>query len=199
MFISMDTLRARVARKVKLTRRQKEIVIGSLLGDAHLVATTRGYAFRLNHGIAQKEYVDWKFQELENLTNLSPRVCNEKVYYFRSVSHPFFDLLRNKFYPGRLKVLPKDLDKWLTPLSLAIWFMDDGAREGCQVRINSQSFSLKENKRLIRILEAKLGISATINRDKDRFRLKVNDKSMDRFRKLVSPYLLPSMLYKLSP
>lgn len=195
----MDTLRARVARKAKLTRRQKQIVIGSMLGDAHLVATTRRFAFRINHGITQKEYVDWKYFELENLTNSSPRICNEKVYYFRSVSHPFFNSLRNKFYCGRLKILPNDLEKWLTPLSLSAWFMDDGAREGRQVRINTQSFSLVENKRLIRILEAKLGISVTINRDKDRFRLRVKDQSMDKFRKLVSPYLLPSMRYKLSP
>lgn len=195
----MDTLRARVARKVKLTRRQKEVVIGSMLGDAYLVATTRGFAFRINHGMAQEEYVDWKFQELQNLTNSAPRICNGKTYYFRSVTHPYFSLLRKRFYRGRIKILPKGLGKWITPLSLAVWFMDDGAKEGRQVRINTQSFSLKENKRLIRVLEAKLGISATINRDKDKHRLRIRDESMEKFRNLISPYLLPSMRYKLSP
>ncbi|OHA37787.1 MAG: hypothetical protein A3I97_02610 [Candidatus Taylorbacteria bacterium RIFCSPLOWO2_02_FULL_44_35] len=173
--------------------------MGSLLGDAHLVATTRGFAFRINHGIAQKKYVDWKYLELKNLTNSSPRVCNEKVYYFRSASHPFFNFLRSEFYRGRVKILPNNLDRWITPLSLAIWFMDDGAKDGRQVRINTQSFSLRENKRLINILEAKLGIFATINRDKNKFRLRVKNKSMSRFRKLILPYLLPGMRYKLSP
>ena len=55
----MDTILAREARTRKLTTRQKGIVIGSLLGDGYLVPTTRGYAFRVNHGLKQKAYVDW--------------------------------------------------------------------------------------------------------------------------------------------
>ena len=193
----MDTIKARTARKLSFDVRQQEIVVGSLLGDGYLVKTTRGYAFRVNHGLAQKAYVDWKYAELEQFVCSKPRQSG-KCYYFRTVSHPYLDILRASFYDGTTKIVPAQIADWMSPMVLAIWLMDDGSREGNQIRINSQSFSLKENQHLVSILKAKFGISATINRDKDKFRLRVNATSMQFMKQLVVPYVIPSMHYKLS-
>ena len=194
----MDTIRARNARFRQLTNEQQEIIIGSLLGDGYLVATTRGYAFRVNHSIAQQAYVDWKYDFLKEFTNSKPRIY-QNSYYFRTVSHPFFEKLRYEFYVGKRKRVPRQLSKWISPLILSVWLMDDGARDKGQLRLNTQCFSREENQTLVGILEAKLGISATLNRDKKQFRLRVKEVSMPRVRQLVSRYLLPSMQYKLSP
>lgn len=110
----MNTKRAQIARSAQLTSRQQEIVIGSLLGDGHLAKTTRGYAFRVNHGLIQKEYVDWKYRELERFTNSVPDTYNTS-YYFRTVSHPYFDEMREVFYRGDRKIIPDALNKLLTP------------------------------------------------------------------------------------
>ena len=101
-FVFMDTLRARRTRLTSLTRRQKSIIVGSLLGDAYLVKTTCGYAFRVNHGLLQKCYVDWKYEELKNLTNSAPRQST-RCYYFRTVSHKHFLELQKEFYRGGAK------------------------------------------------------------------------------------------------
>ena len=193
----MDTKRAIIARNQQLTSRQQEIVIGSLLGDGYLVATTRGFAFRVNHGIKQKDYVDWKYSELEAFTNSQPR-GHENSYYFRTVSHDFFGKLRQIFYHGAQKVLPAHIDQWITPLAFSVWVMDDGARDKGQLRLNTQSFTKGENEVLIRILKAKLGIAANLNRDKDRFRLRIKAVSMPCVRRITVPYIIPSMQYKLS-
>ena len=97
MLVSMNTKRAQSARLLSITPRQQEILIGSLLGDGHLAQTTRGYAFRVNHGLVQKEYVDWKYKELSSLTNSSPNIY-KSTYYFRTVSHQYFDEMRSLFY-----------------------------------------------------------------------------------------------------
>ncbi|TSC68086.1 MAG: ubiquinol-cytochrome c reductase cytochrome b subunit [Parcubacteria group bacterium Gr01-1014_72] len=194
----MNTKRAREARKLEIGERQKEVIMGSLLGDAHLVRTTYGFAFRVNHGIVQKDYVDWKYKEIESLTNSSPKTYKNS-YYFRTVSHPFFEILRKAFYRRRRKIVPKILEEWMTPLALSVWIMDDGSRDGNQVRINSQCFSKRENKELIRIFKATLGIKATLNRDKDMFRLRIADSSMTKLKKMVEPFIVPSMRYKFSP
>lgn len=76
--------------------------------------------------------------------------------------------------------------------------MDDGAREGNQARLNSQSFTRRGHTKLSHMLEATLGIETTVNRDKDLFRLRIRDRSMPLFRKLVGQYIIPSMRYKLS-
>ena len=193
----MNTKRAQLARTLPITPRQREVIIGSLLGDGHLARTTRGYAFRVNHGLVQKEYVDWKYQELNSLTNSTPGKY-KSTYYFRTVSHQYFDEMRSLFYRKNSKIIPADIDHLLTPLAVAVWFMDDGTKEGKQARINTQSFTKKEHKKLSDTLEATLGIKSTINRDKQLFRLRISDESMSLFRKMVEPYIVPSMRYKLS-
>lgn len=193
----MDTKRARYARDQQLTSRQRGIIIGSLLGDGYLVATTRGFAFRVNHSIRQKDYVDWKYSELESLTNSPPKQYEES-YYFRTVSHDFFCELRQMFYHGAQKILPPHVYDWMNPMVFSVWLMDDGAKDKGQLRLNTQSFSKRENERLICVLKAKLGITANLNRDKDRFRLRIQAVSMPRVRRITAPYIIPSMQYKLS-
>ena len=194
----METYRARAARKLKFIPDQWSLILGSLLGDAYLVRTTRGFAFRVNHGIKQCGYVDWKYKKLKDFVN-SPPSYAEGCYYFRTVSHDAFSFLQALFYPNGKKEVPRDLiASEMNPLLLAVWIMDDGTKEGKQLRINSQSFTEEENRFLARVLRAKLGIEVTINKDKKQFRLRVANSSMPKLIELVCPHFIPSMHYKLS-
>ena len=194
----METNFAKEAFKKSFSPKQTQLVLGTLLGDGYLVKTTRGYALRINHSIKQKELVDWKYNYLKDFVNSLPQ-RTDNSYYFRTISHQLMFQLRSCFYRGRIKIIPKFLMKTtFSQLSLAVWIMDDGAREGKQIRINSQSFTLNENLWLIRFLSAKLGIYCTLNRDKNRFRLRVQANSMKKLIQSIKPYIIPSMLYKLS-
>ena len=195
----MNTHFAIKARTKLLTGQQLRLVLGSMLGDGYLVKTTRGYAFRVNHSILQKDYVDWKHNLLRDFVNSNPRQSGS-TYYFRTITHPKFVELRKLFYKNRLKVIPKKLlETTLDPFILAVWIMDDGSRDGRQLRINTQCFSREEQIFIQYVLRAKLGIETTLNRDKDQLRLRIGAKSMERLRELIEPYIIPSMLYKLIP
>ena len=76
--------------------------------------------------------------------------------------------------------------------------MDDGAAEGKQLRINTQSFSANEAEELCRFLRAKFGVEMTVNRDKTKPRLRCKATSMERLRSIVRDQAIPDMLYKLS-
>ena len=80
--------------------------------------------------------------------------------------------------------------------------MDDGTNElghsRC-LRINTQCFSLEDQLRLIQILQEKFGIITTLNRDKDRFRLRVKKESMEKLIRLIEPYIIKEMYYKIAP
>ena len=96
--------------------------------------------------------------------------------------------------------MPFDLiEQELTTFGLATWFMDDGAYDRKQFRINTQGFSQEENLGLVTFLQAKFGIAARLNKDKNRFRLRIREASVARFIGLVSPYVIPDMRYKLPP
>ena len=194
----VETLFARTARKTPLTAVQRDLVIGALLGDAYLMPTTAGWCFRVSHGQQQREYVEWKFRWVSDFVRTGPRQCGRSCY-FRTISHPEFAGLREAFYgkAGTKAVPIKLLERELTAFGLAVWFMDDGASDRRQVRINSQGFSFAENSMLVEFLQAKFEIKASLNRDKGRHRLRIGEDGMARFVNLVRPHLIPSMLYKL--
>ncbi len=195
----MDTRLAREARILSFSQKQLMFIIGSILGDGYLDTTTRGYSLRIHHGISQKEYVEFKYSLISSFVNSKPKRSGN-AYYFRTVSHPLLSKLRSIFYSDRKKVIPKIfLRKNFDPFALAIWIMDDGAADKNQLRINTQSFSLAENLWLIKFLQTKFGIKSTINVDRGKYRLRIADSSMNLLKKLVTPYIIPSMFYKLSP
>ena len=174
------------------------MIIGSLLGDGTLLKTTSGHCFRVHHGRRQRNLVDWKYAELARYVRTAPRISGNG-YYFRTVTHPELAELRERFYAADRKVVPIELlEGSLGELGLAVWIMDDGAAEGKQLRLNTQSFSVEEAEELVSLIRAKFGIVMTINKDKNRSRLRCSAASMDRLVELVKPHTLPDMLYKLS-
>jgi hypothetical protein len=101
-----------------------------MLGDGYLEPHGRGVRLQVNHGAAQKAYAEWKHEQLRELAP-SPLYHCAKVKYpfcrFVTKSHPYLIELREMFYLDGKKVVPSQISELLkTPLSLAVWFMDDG-------------------------------------------------------------------------
>jgi hypothetical protein len=180
-----------------LSPMQREVAVGSLLGDGHLAKTTRGYALRFHHSIGQETYIVWKYTLLRDFVRTGPRHCG-RATYFRTVSHPSFESLRAQFYKDAKKVVPIALlEAELGSIALAIWFMDDGSLDGRQIRINTQSFTIAEVEELAALLERRFSIEAALNLDKGRPRLRICARSTSSFVELIRPYVVDSMLYKL--
>jgi hypothetical protein len=137
----VETLFGRRARATPFSSREWELMVGSLLGDATLLKTTSGYCFRVHHGRRQRKLVDWKYAELARFVRTAPKESGNG-YYFRTVTHPRLAELRKQFYTNGQKIVPiRLLESCLTAFGLAVWVMDDGAAEGNQLRLNTQSFS----------------------------------------------------------
>ena len=135
---------------------------------------------------------------MERFVRSEPRECGSGIY-FRTVSHPAFDILRKQFYVGSRKIVPSLLiERELDERALAIWIMDDGAADGNQLRINTQCFTSSEVEVLAGVLRANFGLKMRLNVDKNRFRLRCEASSMDRLKSIVAPHTIPEMLYKLS-
>lgn len=163
-----------------------------------MLATTAGFAFRVHHGLRQRELVDWKYAALTTFVRTAPKASGNG-YYFRTVSHPWLAELHEQFYQNGRKIVPIGiLKEYLSAFGLAVWIMDDGAADGKQLRINTQGFSTEEAEELCRFLRATFEIEMTINRDKAKPRLRCKASSMDRLRSIVERYTIPNMLYKLS-
>lgn len=185
-----------------LTQRQKSILIGTLLGDGYLriVPGRKNALLEVSHSVKQKEYVDWKYQELKNLVKSPPKrkKGNEGrvAYRFFTRQHPELTGLHQRFYPEGSKIIPEDLK--LDSLTIAVWFMDDGSKcSESDIYFNTQQFEISDQQKLIAML-SKVGIKARINKDKTYFRLRLLKRSIVTLEKMIDSHVVPSMRYKLS-
>src|SRR6202048_3910085 len=123
--------RVMLAQPSLLSDQPWEVVLGSLMGDGCLSPPVRQESesarLRMGHGARQSEYLDWKVSLLEELPH--SRTGNGKGAVFADFA-PLAELheLRSAVYLGDgRKFLSDEYLKALTPLSLAIWYMDDGS------------------------------------------------------------------------
>ncbi len=107
---------------------------------------------------------------------------------------------RNIFYRNGIKIVPSNIHSFLTPLSLAVWFMGDGSIKSkeCNGRIiNTQSFSDEEVNKLSQLLREKFMLLTSIRRQKDGLQIYISARSAAILRNLIEPHLLPYFYYKL--
>ena len=184
-----------------LTKNQKSLVIGTILGDGYVrIIPRRKNAFlEVNHSASQRLYVDWKYQTLRSIVKSEPKLRKGNgtriAYRFFTKCIPEITDLFHYFYQEKRKMIPNDL--LIDPLSLAVWFMDDGSRSGGSLYLNTQQFSMQDQKILQNILLNQFDIHSGLNRDKEYWRIRVVTADAPKFSSIVRPYIIPSMEYKL--
>jgi hypothetical protein len=98
-----------------------------------------------------------------------------------------------------IKIVPVNIEKYLTPLALAIWFMNDGSKLDNRAIITTNCFTYEEICFLCEVLKRKFNITATPNNNgkNKSFIIYIHVSSMLLFSKLIKPYMIPSLYYKL--
>jgi recombination protein RecA len=170
--------------------------------------------FRLGHGAKQRDYLDWKVSLLGNID--CTRRTNAKGASFADF-RPLPELaeLQRAVYLGDgKKTISWEYLKAVTPLALAIWFMDDGTftirSKGRQIRTIGGSGCVQfciealtegSRDRLVDYLGDTYGLSVSWRRAgaTQKAVLTFDTASSRKFLELVAAYVHPSMDYKLLP
>ena len=196
-------------KTLKLTSKQRQIIIGKLLGDGHIETSNNGKTYRLKieHSFKQKDYVDWCYQELKDWVLTKPQIKKQtfngkayEKYGFNTLSHGSFRFYAHQFCPHGKKIIPKLIYRWLTALSLAVWFMDKGSIRSKNHKakiIDTQCFTVKEIRSLMQVLQAKFGLNCKIRKQKEGCQIMILAESADKFYNLIKEFVVPSMAYKL--
>ncbi|OHA22541.1 MAG: hypothetical protein A2W52_03775 [Candidatus Taylorbacteria bacterium RIFCSPHIGHO2_02_49_25] len=194
----------------KISSREKEILIGTILGDAHIAMLKTAARLEVTHSEKQKEYVLWKHAELKHFMRGTPRLVKIKdarygktyrQWRFATNTADWWTSLHRIFYRNRIKIVPENIADLLTsPLSLAVWFMDDGGRrnDSYGLFLNTLSFTLPEQELLQRCLQKNFSLETRIHWIQDGYRLYIPSNYAKHFCETVYPNLIPSMYYKLS-
>lgn len=104
-----------------------------------------------------------------------------------------------RFYVGRVKSVPRDIASLMSPLSVAVWVMDDGAADYAGMTLQTHSFTLEGVRLLRAALDERFGLKTGERRNKGKTVIYVPAAGMSRLRELVEPLVLPSLVYKLQP
>ncbi len=209
--------RVMLVEERRLGDQQWQVVLGSLMGDGNLSPNRQdraGVRFRLGHGVKQAAYLDWKVSLLENIAH-SRRTDARGAVFADFTPLPELDELRRAVYLGDgKKHLSWDYLKALTPLALAIWYMDDGCftlrSKGVQERTLGGSGRIEicveamgegSRDRLVQYLRDVHGLDAKlVARGAGRKAVvQFTTAASARFQELVAPYVHSSMAHKLLP
>lgn len=186
-----------------LTEVQREIVLGSLLGDGTMNAPSSKTArMTEGHSFKQREYTDWKADlmgefvsqryEASKKDSRTGKVYKAWCFATKTTTHlrEFYDL----FYGTGKRVFPVNLSDLMTPRILAVWYLDDGSISNkFHPRI---TFGLDElsRKRAFRALR-KLGLRPVLHEAGSTISIEFPGQA-DQFFEMVGPYIPECMAYK---
>lgn len=210
-----------------------QVLIGMLLGDLHLQKTPSNAntcRLRLSHSPEQSKYVDWIYSVFIDWCKktqppklvLTKKGYGEYQFYsgYRQEITPYHNLFYKKAPPGQIitktqherrfiKVLPANIESLLSPLALAVWYMDDGTkRTDCNAgRIATQCFTETEQIQLREAIWNRFSIKTVQDTWHDQDGKELLGLSIpstgghfEKWCNLVSPYIMkyvPDFSYKL--
>lgn len=190
-------------------------LVGSLLGDGHLEKHGNGSRLCLQQESSNKAYLLWSHEYLssrgycsEKVPAIQERIGNngKRRYVLRLKTWTYANLnfQHDEFYTKNIqdrsiKVLSKHKYSYLSPLSLAIWIKDDGARSGQSLKLCTNNFTYVECLELKQILESKYLLKISIHKTGviGQYNQYIHKASKNKLNQLISPYIHPSMKYKI--
>lgn len=206
----MQDLALRKYKKILcLDKNQISVLVGSILGDGTLQIGKEGRNanFKTEQGLKQKEYVWWKYNYFRDWVKTPPKMSYRyqrdgtryaKSLWFRTLRHPQLTFFRKLFYQKGKKIIPSNIKKYLNSLCLAVWIMDDGSYNDRIIDISTYSFDLKSIALLQKSLNELFSIKAKYFKDRNKgYRMYFSRNETREITKIISPYIIPSMAYKL--
>ena len=190
---------------------QKEILLGSLLGDGHLETQNGGKTYRYVVVQSSKKPLYYQFlrESFQNFITTKPYTRTYETQQGASsttrlvtVASPVFTPFARLFYKDRVKHVPPTLGQMVTPLGVAVWYMDDGSLKSSHskgVFFNTQGFSKEETDQLCDMLRDTFQLHAWKRPDSGRYRIYVSGKSYERLHALITPFFTDDMWYKWPP
>jgi recombination protein RecA len=200
-----------------LSEQQFQVVLGSLMGDGNLSSNRRdrnGVRFRLGHGAKQSEYLRWKTALMGNIRHAVRDNAKGASFVDFTPLPELAELQRAVYLGDGKKFFSEEYLKALTPLALAIWYMDDGSftlrSKGLQERTAGGSGRIEicveamtegTRVRLRDYLCDTYGLDVRLRHagSAGKAVLVFSTAATAKFQELVAPYMAPSMEYKLLP
>jgi len=177
----------------------QEFIIGTLIGDSHIAIKKKTASINLQDN-KNVDYIIWKVNKLKDLNFRLEKYFAHNKKLDRYCSKSSYELYKYKSLLGNRN--PLNFIDEITPLSLAIWYMDDGSidesRSHCRGSICAYRFK-DYPETLIKIsnklFKEKFGVENKIDFNEGRFIF--NKKGFTKLCSIIENYIPECMQYKL--
>jgi hypothetical protein len=164
----------------KLNNNIKDMLIGCILGDAHIgkVGNDKGF-ITFEQTIKHKDYVidiynkldksGVSLYELKYYSRKDSRYnsLNCSIYFKTSNSELLYPLVNMFLSSTNIKILPLDIEKYLNPITLAYWICDDGQHvKNGGITLCTDNYTLNKVELLIKALSNRYNLECSIHRKK---------------------------------
>lgn len=204
-----------------------DTMIGICLGDAHLSTKTKGVTWSLDYtqGGLHRDYSLFVYEQFKDFCNNEPKEYFDqpdkrtgksysKISWSSRVT-PEVAYYGNLFYKwdvtkvnrkgelvgGMVKIVPSNIAELLSPTALAYFYMDDGhlllnrqlgTVKGAYLSVGG--FTPLEHHLLIAALKANFNFNPKLH---TQGRIYIPNSNLKSFYQIISPYIAPTMMYKI--
>lgn len=194
---------------IQLTSRVKSIIIGILLSDGWIQKRTHwNPRLGIKQSLKNFEYIWYTYSELCYLSSGLPLIGKSikrgKKFFNVSFQSRQLDCLNEilnlmyNFKDGKyVKTIKPELIFYMDYIILSHLIMGDGAKKNKGITICTDNFTLKEVVLLINIFIIKFEISPTIHKEKNKFRIYINEKDLKKIKPFIEPFFVNHFLYKI--
>lgn len=192
------------------------VIVGSLLGACTACRLVEGTRFVLKQNIANKDYCFWLYDFFHSrgyCSNLEPIMYTRRfkkadqvkeyirsaagAYEFNTFTFRSFNWIHKMFYTKGKKVVSLEIEKYLTPLALAIWIMSQGKFVAGRVELCTYFHTRQDMDKLVNILNNRYGLMCSFyTREEGLYRIVINTQCVELLQTIVSPFMLPSLKYR---
>lgn len=198
--LSLRQEEAKKSTSLKLSQEQREILIGLLMGGLRvkLEEEKRSYAidfvFREDNKIHSflKRHIYNQFHEwLAHKMQIDDN-HDDVPWRFTTIHHSYFQLYADQFWPQGIPVIPKLIQRWLTPRVLAYWYMYGGYRTSSGDILLKLKFDKDDVVRISKAIKAK-SLNCRVKRQGSVFWMGFLGTDAAEFWKLTEPFVLADL------
>lgn len=178
-------------------------------GSVHKNGGSKNNVFSMSQTEEHKDFLLWVKDIVENITSCGislyeRELPRKNMYKVQSLSHPFFNDIRDRVYVDNYKSIDPHALKLLDWQALAIMYMCDGClganktSNSFTTTLNLCRLSYGDQLMLKKVLKEKLDLEWNVVKTGGKYHtLRLRMKDFDKFMQGIEPYVFDSFKYKL--
>lgn len=176
-------------RKLELTNREKQFVLGSMLGNSSIIFPKNSISPHLQMRESVKKGGTWlrcKAEELKRFSRQKSFISDKDSYRWNSITNSCWDYFYTLCYKNKKKNITFDWLDQLQDLGMAVWFLDKGQIliKSCYIRVSR--LDKKSLDTFVKYFEI-IDIPCTVKKHGGSTILNFEKENRDKLIKLIGP------------